>query len=172
MTGNRKQVRQLLVLIALIYGACDAQFYFGRNKIQYEHFDWRILKTDHFHIYYYEQEEEIARIAAHILEDAYDNLEIKFNHTLCDTVPLMIYSSHIHFQQTNILPMMIPEGVGGFFEHRKGRVVIPFMGDLSAFRNVLIHELAHVFTHSKIMTPARLKLISNCLLYTSDAADE
>jgi hypothetical protein len=35
--------------------------------------------------------------------------------------------------------MMIPEGVGGFFEHRKGRVVIPYMGDLSRFRNVLTH---------------------------------
>ena len=160
MIDNRKQVRHLLIFITLIYGVCDAQFYFGRNKIQYEHFDWRILKTEHFHIYYYQQEEEIARVAAHILESAYDNLEIKFNHTLWDTVPLMIYSSHIHFQQTNILPMMIPEGVGGFFEHRKGRVVIPYMGDLSGFRNVLVHELAHVFTHSKMMTPARLKLIS------------
>ena len=140
MIGNRKQMRHLLIFITLIYGVCDAQFYFGRNKIQYEHFDWQILKTEHFHIYYYQQEEEIARIAAHILEGAYDNLEIKFNHTLWDTVPLMIYSSHIHFQQTNILPMMIPEGVGGFFEHRKGRVVIPYMGDLSEFRNVLVHE--------------------------------
>ena len=55
---------------------------------------------------------------------------------------------------------MIPEGVGGFFEHRKGRVVIPYMGDLSAFRNVLTHELAHVFTFSKMMTPVRLKLIN------------
>ena len=66
MIGNRKQVRQLLVFIALIYGACDAQFYFGRNKIQYEEFDWRILKTDHFHIYYYQQEEEILLIGVKI----------------------------------------------------------------------------------------------------------
>ena len=64
MIDNRKQVRHLLIFITLIYGVCDAQFYFGRNKIQYEHFDWRILKTEHFHIYYYQQEEEIARVAA------------------------------------------------------------------------------------------------------------
>lgn len=57
--------------------------------------------------------------------------------------------------------MMIPEGVGGFFEHRKGRVVIPYMGDISRFRNVLTHELAHVFTFSKIMDPVRLKNISH-----------
>ena len=138
-----------------------AQFYFGRNKIQYENFDWRILKTNHFHIYYYNEEEDIARIAAQILEDSYRDLEIKFNHSLWDTVPLVVYGSHIHFQQTNILQTIIPEGVGGFFEHRKGRVVIPYLGDLSSFRNVLTHELAHVFTFSKLMTPVRMKLINN-----------
>ena len=78
-------------------------------------------------------------MAASILETAFSELEIKFNHTLWDTVPLIIYSNHNHFQQTNVLPMMIPGGVGGFFEHRKGRVVIPYMGDLSRFRNVLTH---------------------------------
>ena len=160
MIGNNKSLKRFLIFLFLISSICYAQFYFGRNKIQYEQFDWRILKTDHFHIYYYSQEEEIAGIAANILENAYANLEIKFNHTLWDTVPLMIYSSHIHFQQTNILPTMLPEGVGGFFEHRKGRVVIPYLGDLSAFRNVLTHELAHVFTFSKMMTPVRLKLIN------------
>jgi len=138
----------------------SAQFYFGQNKIQYEQFDWQIMKTDHFHIYYYKEEKTIAGIAASILETAHAELELKFNHTLRDTVPMIIYSNHIHFQQTNVLTMLIPEGVGGFFEHRKGRVVIPFMGDLSMFRNVLVHELAHVFTFSKIMDPVRLKNIS------------
>ena len=153
--------KRIFCILFLLISFASAQFYFGRNKIQYEQFDWRILKTDHFHIYYYQQEGEIAGIAAQVLEDSYRDLEVKFNHTLWDTVPLIIYGSHIHFQQTNILPMMIPEGVGGFFEHRKGRVVIPYLGDLSAFRNVLTHELAHVFTFSKMMTPVRMKLINS-----------
>ncbi|MED5317148.1 MAG: hypothetical protein VX744_05290, partial [Candidatus Neomarinimicrobiota bacterium] len=153
--------KRIFCILSLLISFASAQFYFGRNKIQYEQFDWRILKTDHFHIYYYQQEGEIAGIAAQVLEDSYRDLEVKFNHTLWDTVPLIIYGSHIHFQQTNILPMMIPEGVGGFFEHRKGRVVIPYLGDLSAFRNVLTHELAHVFTFSKMMTPVRMKLINS-----------
>ena len=100
-------------------------------------------------------------MAASILETAFSELEIKFNHTLRDTVPLIIYNNHNHFQQTNDLPMMIPEGVGGFFEHRKGRVVITYMGNLSRFKNMLTHELAHVFTFSKIMDPVRLKNISH-----------
>src|SRR5687768_12474386 len=35
--------------------AVEAQ-YFGRNKVQYEKFDWRILKSDHFDLYFYPAE--------------------------------------------------------------------------------------------------------------------
>ena len=30
--------------------------YFGRNKVQYEKFDWRIMKSDHFDLYFYPAE--------------------------------------------------------------------------------------------------------------------
>ncbi len=44
----------------------------------------------------------------------------------------------------------MPEGVGGFFEFIKGRVVIPYDGSMWNFRHVIRHELVHVFMHSKI----------------------
>lgn len=128
----------------------QAQFYFGRNKIQYEDFSWQILKTDHFHIYYYPEEKPLAIETARIAETAFDEYEIKFNHTLSDTIPLVLYSNHIHFQQTNTIPNRIPEGIGGFFEFIKGRVVLPFTGDMAQFHHVIRHELVHVFMHSKI----------------------
>ncbi len=36
------------------------QFYFGRNKIQYEHFNWQVIENAHFNIYYYPEEIQIA----------------------------------------------------------------------------------------------------------------
>ena len=32
--------------------------YFGRNKVQYRDFDFQVLKTPHFDIYYYPEEEK------------------------------------------------------------------------------------------------------------------
>ena len=37
--------------------------YFGQNKVQYRDFDFKVLKTEHFDIYYYPEEEAAARIA-------------------------------------------------------------------------------------------------------------
>ncbi len=125
-------------------------FYFGRNKVQYTQFDWHVLKTDHFDIYYYPEMKELAERGAAFAEESYKALEQKFNHNVGNKIPLIFYSSHLHFQQTNTTPGFLPEGVGGFFEFLKGRVVIPFNGSLWDFRHVIRHELVHVFMHSKV----------------------
>lgn len=145
----------LLILLLMGFSILEGQFYFGRNKIQHEHFVWQVLPSGPFHIYYYQGEEELGRLAAGFARQAFQELERKFNHTLEGPIPLVIYSTPVHFQQTNILPQRIPEGVGGFFEFQKGRVVIPFNGSRSDFEHVIRHELVHVFMHAKIRHGAR-----------------
>jgi hypothetical protein len=128
-----------------------AQFYyFGRNKIQYKEFDWKILRTEHFDIYYYDDMGGIAEIGAAYAEEVYDELKVKMNHMVTRRVPLIFYNTTIDFQQTNTTPGLIPEGVGGFFEFLKGRVVLPSNGSLYDFRHVIRHELVHVFMTNKI----------------------
>lgn len=134
----------------------SAQFYFfGRNKVQYENFNWKVLRTEHFNIYYYDDFEHIAEIGARFAEDSFDELKVKFNHYITTKIPLIFYNTHIHFQQTNTTPSFIPEGVGGFFEFMKGRVVIPYLGSLSSFKHVIWHELVHVFMTNKIFNILR-----------------
>ncbi|MBN2010765.1 PD40 domain-containing protein [candidate division KSB1 bacterium] len=142
----------LIVILMFLLGASSssiyAQYYFGRNKIQYNSFDWHILKTEHFDIYYYPEMREMAEIGAAAAEETYTFLEDKFNHNINRRIPLIFYSNHAHFQQTNTTPSLLPEGVGGFFEFMKGRVVIPANGSVYQFKRVIRHELVHVFTHS------------------------
>jgi len=126
-----------------------AQYYFGRNKIQYDDFEWKILKTTHFDVYFYPEMRELAEIGAAFAEEAYTELEGRLNHNITRKIPLIFYSNHSHFQQTNTVSSFIPAGVGGFFEFIKGRVVIPSNGSIYAFKHVIKHELVHVFTRSK-----------------------
>jgi len=125
-------------------------FYFGRNKVHYEEFDWKILRTDHFDIYYYGEMEYIAEIGASYAEEIYSELKVKMNHLVTRRIPLIFYNTTIDFQQTNITPGLIPEGVGGFFEFLKGRVVLPSNGSLKDFRHVIRHEIVHVFMTNKV----------------------
>jgi hypothetical protein len=147
----------LFILTFFFYLQGQAQFIdFGRNKVQYSDFEWKVLYTDHFQIYYYEEEKELAEQGAFFAEESYKYLQQKFRHSLLDTVPLIFYSSPTHFKQTNTTPGLIPDGVGGFFEFIKGRVVIPYDGSLFNFKHVIRHELTHVFSTSKVSNELRI----------------
>ena len=138
------------IIFLIISCSADAQlYYFGRNKVQYQGFEWKVLRTEHFNIYYYGEFEEIAEIGASYAEDAYDELKVKFDNLITRPIPLIFYNTSLHFQQTNTTPGLVPDAVGGFFEFLKGRVVIPYTGSIHDFKHVIRHELVHVFMTTK-----------------------
>ena len=149
--GRRNAISLALFLAMFIFPlAASAQYYFGRNKVHYNNFRWQVLKTKHFDIYFYPEMRELAEMGATFAEDAYARLENQFDHNVNNRIPLIFYSNHFHFQETNTIPYLIPEGVGGFFEFLKGRVVIPSDGSINDFKHVINHELVHVFMHAKV----------------------
>jgi hypothetical protein len=135
------------ILIALLAAStASAQFLtFGKNKVQYNRFDWHVLQSGHFRLYFYPEEEELARMALEMAEEGYDRLRRLFVIEVEHPIPLIIYSSHQDFEQTNITPFLLPEGVAGLTEFARGRVMIPFGGSLNDFRVTIHHELVHVF---------------------------
>jgi Tol biopolymer transport system component len=141
---NRRVAILLAAVLALLPARSEAQ-YFGSNKVQYEKFDFKVLKTDHFDIYYYPEEQAAVQLAARMAERWYTRLSGLLRHELSSRQPLILYAAHPHFQQTNALPGDIGEGTGGVTEMFKRRVVLPFAGGLAETDHVLGHELVHAF---------------------------
>ncbi|HEU5049447.1 MAG TPA: hypothetical protein VFU00_03920, partial [Gemmatimonadales bacterium] len=145
--------RLFLAIALLLSGAEEARaqfFEFGQNKIQYRRFDWRVLKGEHVDLYYYPAEEALAHTALAYAEESYDSLALRFGHEVPARIPLIVYASHVDFEQTNILPFVPPEGLLGATDFLKRRVTMPFRGNLAEFRHTLRHELVHVFQLSLI----------------------
>ena len=136
-----------VVLAALVLpGVAAAQLgYFGENKIQYRGFDWHVLRGPHVDLYYYPEEDELARVALAYAEESYGALQERFQHHAAHRIPLIIYASHTDFEQTNVLPFVPPEGLLGVTEFLKQRVALPFNGSYFDFRHTIRHELVHVF---------------------------
>ena len=132
----------LLPAVSLAQGG-----YFGRNKVQYQKFDFQVLKTEHFDIYFYPQEEEGARMAARMAERWYTRLSKLLNHELRGRQPLILYASPSHFWQTTAIQGEIGEGTGGVTEAYKRRIVLPLAGPMEATDHVLGHELVHAFQY-------------------------
>ena len=134
------------LLTAAIAAPAEAQ-YFGRNKVQYKSFDFEVLRTEHFDIYYYPAEKAAITLAAQMAERWYARLSDLFGHELRGRQPLIMYASHTDFRQTNAIEGEIGEGTGGVTEGFKRRIVLPFGGSLADTDHVIGHELVHAFQY-------------------------
>ena len=141
----RRAAPALLVFL-LLPGLLSAQ-YFGRNKVQYSSFDFKVIQTEHFDVYYYEQERVAAMDAARMAERGYARLSKVLNHEFRERKPIILYASHSDFQQTNALGQAPGEGTGGVTDFQRNRAVQPFTGSYAEFEHVLQHEMVHQFQY-------------------------
>ncbi len=143
----RRIARNILLLTALaLPTALNAQ-YFGQNKVQYTKFDFRILETEHFDVYYYDGERPAALDVARMAERSYGRLSRVLKHQFRERKPIVLYASHSDFQQTNTTPGEVGEGTGGFTDFLKHRNVIPLTGSYHHIEHVLTHEMVHQFQY-------------------------
>lgn len=145
-----------MVLLCVLIGSMSAYSqYFGRNKVQYEDFDFKIIHTEHYQVYFYPKESDAAYDAAQMLERWYDRYVNLLGYELSISQPVIIYANHADFQQTNVISGLIPQGTGGVTEGLKNRIVLPFTATNSENNHVLGHELVHGFQYDVMKNVGR-----------------
>jgi Tol biopolymer transport system component len=155
-----------ILLGVLLFGTVSGQeVYFGKNKVQYRNFDWQYIQTPNFDIYFYENQIELAEFAAEEMENAYKIIAEELHYWPRNRFPVFLYNAPNEFQQTNIVSSLLPEGVGGFTESFKTRMVFPFDGSYEDFRHVLHHELTHAFTYDLLYGGAIGSMLSRRYLF-------
>jgi Tol biopolymer transport system component len=141
----RRIAPALLLLLLSLPGSAAAQ-YFGRNKVQYTKFDFKVIQTEHFDVYYYDRERVAALDAARMAERGYGRLSKVLNHEFKERKPIILYASGADFQQTNATEVG-GESTGGVTDFARNRAVMPFSGAYSDFEHVLQHEMTHQFQY-------------------------
>ena len=139
---------RILAIAAVLLCATrlDAQQYFGMNQVQYKHFDWRVIETEHFLVHYYPEERAGAMDAARMAERSYTRLSKILDHQFRERKPIILFSSRSEFGQNNVTGDL-GEGTGGVTEASRHRLILPLTGDLGSFERVLTHELVHEFQY-------------------------
>src|SRR4051794_14136344 len=137
----------LAACLSLLPHEVHAQFfpYYGKNKVGYDTFNWRVYRSPHFQVYYYpEFEQHLGRVVSYA-ESAYQKVSGDLKHELEEPVPLMLYKTHSEFEQTNLYPEQVPEGVLAFAEPIRSRMVLPIDEPPDKLQGLITHELTHIF---------------------------
>ncbi len=147
MTPHRIVWLLLLAAVAAAVPAPAAAQYFGQNKVQYSRFDFKVLETEHFDVYFYDREKAAALDVARMAERSYARLSRVLRHQFKERKPIILYASHSDFVQTNAAGGEVGEGTGGFTDFLKHRNVIPLTGSYDDVMHVLQHEMVHQFQY-------------------------
>src|ERR1700752_2771119 len=103
-------MKRLLYLFYLIVCVkiSNAQFYygsqleFGKNRMQYQGFNWTYFDFERFKVYLYEGGQEIARYAATSFNRQLPILEKRLDFQLEDKIDVIVYNNQNDFKQSNI----------------------------------------------------------------------
>jgi hypothetical protein len=151
-----RRLRPLLPLAVaaavLLPQPAAAQFipYFGKNKVKYDAFAWRVYKSPHFEVFYYpEFEQHLARLVSY-LESGYLKLSTGLKHEMPEPIPVIFYKTHSEFEETNLFPSFVPEGVAAFTEPVKNRMVLPIDEPPDRLQGLITHEMTHAFAFDLI----------------------
>ncbi|MCZ7614474.1 MAG: peptidase MA family metallohydrolase [Ignavibacteriaceae bacterium] len=154
-----KQIFKIFAIVFIIQVALFAQF--GKNKVQFKYFDWYFIQTKHFDIYFNNKGETLAEFTAHASEDALAKILNSFNYSVNSRITIIVYNSQNDFQETNVTDSYLSEGIEGFTELFKNRVVVQFHGSYKQFRHLIHHELVHAVINDMFYGGSLQNIISN-----------
>ena len=123
MRMRRTLVVAITTTLALT-SSLGAQGYFGKNQVQYNKFQWRVLETEHFRVHYYKEEKAAVEDAARMAERSYARLSRVLGHEFRERKPIVIFASRTDFAQNNIFGDL-GEGTGGATDAQRARVLVP-----------------------------------------------
>ena len=164
-----------IVALLLIVATVEMQAqYFGRNKPNYEKFDFEVVETPHFEIHHYLKDTAYLKDLAKDCEHWYHIHQEALEDTIAKKNPLIFYNNHPDFQQTNTVGGAIGVGTGGVTEGLKNRVVMPLAMSNQQTNHVLGHELVHAFQYNMIINgdSTNLKNLSNIPLWMVEGLAE
>ncbi len=140
----------LLVMNEAVAQNYPSQEQFGRNRIQYRKFDWKVIKTSNFEIYFYQEGNQIANLTAQYAETDFDRITEILGYTPYNRIKVFIYNSPQELSQSNI-GLSAPSGTNyKELSLAKSRLELAFTGDQISFRKQLIKEVSLLFVYDML----------------------
>lgn len=125
--------------------AQNSKVTFGKNRVQYKAFNWRVLSTVNFDVYYYDNGARMANFAALFLESQFDRITDLLGYTPYAKTKIFIYNSVTDLQQSNVGLDKDFVGNGGKTNFFKAQVEVPYTGNETKFKQELKLGISQMF---------------------------
>lgn len=166
--------KQYILLLCLWVGTLlgvNAQNYpsleqFGKNRIQYRNFNWKIIRTANFEIYFYQDGNTLANLTAQYAESEFDRITELLGYTPYNRIKIFLYNSPQELAQSNIGISVVGELDSREIDLAKSRLEIAFTGDQISFKKRLIHDVSMLFVYDMLYGGSLKDALQSSLLLT------
>lgn len=143
---NKHISRLTMVLLCVLpwslFAQQDNQETFGRNRIQYEQFDWRYLSSENFDIYFYRGNDKIAKDVLQYIEGEFDRITDLIGYPPYTKTKIFLYNSNSDLQQSNVGIDQAGMSPGGETQFIKPYIEIAHPGSIDELKQELIDKVS------------------------------
>lgn len=141
-----------------------AQEEYGKNRIQYKVFKWQYITTNNFIIFFYDNNEPLARTAAQYAETEFSRQSDLFGFSSYSRIRLYVYASKADLQQSNVGLEQENSIVGGRTNFTKSIVEVPFSGNQIVFRKEISRGIAQTLLNDMMYGGSFKDVVQNSYL--------
>ncbi len=128
-----KKVIRLLLFTAVFFSlktnAQVSTVEFGKNRVQYQKFNWKYYQTDNFNTYFSQDGLALGKYAAQIAEEELPTIEEFVEYGLQRRANLVVYNNFDEFQQSNIGIGIDWQNTGGVTKLVNNKIVVFYDGN-------------------------------------------
>ncbi|MBF8963459.1 hypothetical protein I0P70_09390 [Pontibacter sp. FD36] len=117
---------------------------FGRSRIQYKNFDWKLYSTQNFNIYFYAGGDQSARNAAEYAERELKRITSFIGYYPYSKITLIVYNSMTDLKQSNIGMQRDQFQTGGETLFIKNKLELAYDGTQTDFKRDLSYQLTEL----------------------------
>jgi hypothetical protein len=121
---------------------------FGKNRVQYQKFNWRYYQTDNFNTYFSQDGLEIGKYVAQIAEQELPQLEEFIEYGLQRRANIAVYNNFNEMQQSNIGLASDWQQSGGVTKLVNNKMLIYFDGNRNNLRMQIRQGIAQVLVQN------------------------
>tara|TARA_R110002049_G_scaffold254642_2_gene430124 strand:- start:4420 stop:7689 length:3270 start_codon:yes stop_codon:yes gene_type:complete len=163
----------LLILSTIYSQQSFAQFYtgsnieFGKNRVQYENFEWKFYRFDKYETYFYTGGQEIAEYTAQYAHTKIAEQEKFFDYYLDEPIQFVIYNKHSDFKQSNIgVGADASYSIGGVTRIVGSKIFLYFEGDYKKLNQQIDAGITEVLIYQMMYGGSWKDMIKNSALLT------
>lgn len=121
---------------------------FGKNRVQYQKFNWRYYQTENFNTYFSQDGLELGKYVAQVAESELSGLEEFIEYGLQRRINLAVYNNFDELQQSNIGLDIDWQNTGGITKLVNNKMLVYFDGNHAHLRRQIRQGIAQVLVQN------------------------